>query len=79
MRQSGYFRYCREIVFCNREQGSAERFISIAKSQGGLQSVLKRNPDLIRPRIEEFRTKIQNILGDEFPIDFCYSMRIGVK
>ena len=77
--QSGYFKYCREIVFCNREQSSAKRFIDLALSQGNLQTVLKTNPTTIASQIEEFQDKIENIFDKDFDIDFCYHMRIGVK
>lgn len=32
IKQSGYFRYCREIVFMNKEKCNADRFIGIALS-----------------------------------------------
>jgi len=79
MQKSGYFKYCREIVFCNREQGSAQRLINLAKSQGGLQSLLKTNSSAIISKIDVFEKKIESILGESFNIDFCYRMRIGVK
>lgn len=79
IRQSGYFRYCREIVFCHREEGSAERLIRLAESQGGIQTLLKNNPEAIEPRLAEFREKIRRLLEGRFPMEFCYRMRIGVK
>lgn len=80
IKQSGYFRYCREIVFLNKEKCNADRFIGIALSQGGLQTILKTQPDLIEKDIELFEKKIKSIYGDkEFDISFCYRMRIGVK
>lgn len=80
IKQSGYFRYCREIVFLNREKCNADRFIGIALSQGGLQTILKTQPSLIENDIELFEKKIKSIYSDnEFDIGFCYRMRIGVK
>ncbi len=80
IKQSGYFRYCREIVFLNKEKCNADRFIGIALSQGGLQTILKTQPDLIEKDIELFEKKIKSICGQsEFDISFCYRMRIGVK
>lgn len=80
IKQSGYFRYCREIVFLNKEKCNANRFIGIALSQGGLQAILKTQPSLIENDIELFEKKIKSIYGDnEFDISFCYRMRIGVK
>ena len=80
IKQSGYFRYCREIVLLNKEKCNADRFIGIALSQGGLQTILKTQPNLIESDIELFDKKIKYIYGDsEFNISFCYRMRLGVK
>lgn len=80
IKQSDYFRYCREIVFMNKEKCNADRFIGIALSQGGLQTILKTRPDLIESDIELFEKKIKSIYGNsEFDISFCYRMRIGIK
>ncbi len=77
---SGYFRFVREIVFSNREGCDAERFINLAVSQGGLQSVLKQKPGLIAARLEQFKSVAKKALGNgEFDIDFGYRMRIAVK
>ncbi|MCC8073585.1 MAG: methyltransferase domain-containing protein [Clostridiales bacterium] len=80
IKQSGYFKYAREIVFMNKEKYNTDRFIGIALSQGGLQTILKTHPDLIENDIELFEKKIKSIYGNnEFDINFCYRMRIGVK
>lgn len=80
IKNSGNFRYVREIVFLNTEICNVERFIKIALSQGGLQSIIKANIDEINPFISRFKERITDIFGDtEFEIDFCYRMRIGVK
>lgn len=77
---SGNFRYVREIVFSNSEICNAQRFISMALSQGGLQAIIKENIDDINPFFTSFKERIINIFGDdEFQIDFCYRMRIGIK
>lgn len=78
--KSGHFRYVREIVFCNTELCDARRFITIALSQGGLQSVVKSNGDEINSYLLSFEKRIFDIFGDdEFEIDFCYRMKIAVK
>ena len=80
IKNSGYFRYCREIVFLNQEKGDANRFIGLALSQGGLQTILKTQPSLIEADIELFEKKIQAIFNNrEFMIGFCYRMRVGIK
>lgn len=80
IKNCGNFRYVREIVFSNTEICNAQRFITIALSQGGLQSIIKSNIDEINPFLLSFEKKILDIFGDnEFNIDFCYRMRVGVK
>lgn len=77
---SGFFRFAREIVFSNRERCTAERFINLAMSQGGLQSILKYKPGLIAGRLDEFKSAVRKALGDGvFDIDFGYRMRTAVK
>ncbi|MCD7796722.1 MAG: hypothetical protein LUG95_03670 [Clostridiales bacterium] len=64
----------------NKEKYNADRFIGIALSQGGLQTMLKTQPYLIQNDIELFEKKIKSIYGNnKFEIGFCYRMRIGVK
>lgn len=80
MQNSGYFRYTREIVFSNQEKCTATRFIDLALSQGGIQSILKVQPELIIPFLDQFRETIHSTYhDDEFTIAFCYRMRVGVK
>lgn len=77
---SAIFKYVREVVFSNSEECDAKRFISIALSQGGLQSILKAGVGEFEPYLRRFKQSVKSILGnDKFTIDFCYRMRIGVK
>lgn len=80
IRESGYFRYARELVFANTEKCTAERLIGILLSQGSLQAILKRIPERIESDITVFSDAIRALFGDrEFEIDFCYRMRVGIK
>ena len=80
IRSSGYFRYSREILFSNTEKCTAERFINIIFSQGSLQAILKRSPELIKDDVSAFENIIRSLYGEnEFDIEFCYRMRIGIK
>lgn len=80
IKQSGYFKYSREIVFLNKEKCNADRFVGIALSQGGLQTILKTQPVLIENDFMHFQNTIYRILGDrEMDIHFCYRMRVGIK
>ena len=80
IRRSGYFRYTREIVFSNREKCDGERLIGLAKSQGGLQGILKFRPESIENDVKAFEEIVQSVFGNRpFDIDFGYRMRIGVR
>lgn len=80
LRESGGFRYTREIVFHHQEDCTAERFIGLALSQGGLQTVLKLQPEAIAPAIEAFRTRVEKEFGESNrTMRFGYRMRIGIK
>ena len=80
IKESGIFRYCREIVFAHTESCDAARFIAIALSQGGLQTILKISPDLIREDLDRFRDAAAAAFGEGTrDIRFCYRMRVGVK
>lgn len=78
--KSGYFTYAREILFSNREKCTKERFRNIILSQGSMQTILKKCPELIEKELASFYEAIDSCFGEEtFDIDFCYRMRIGVK
>lgn len=77
---SGLFEYTREIIFSNTENCTAERFISLAMSQGSLQTILKKVPELIENELEDFKNTVKLLYGDKkFDIIFSYRMRIGIK
>lgn len=79
IRSSGQFRYVRELVFANPEPFTAQRFINIAESQGGLQTILKLHPELIEDEWNEFQRKVNECFGEPRMAEFCYRVRLGVK
>ena len=79
IRGSGRFRFVREVVFLSRETGSAERYRQLAMSEGGVQSLLKLDPDRILPCLQRIEQAAEKLPAGEFPLDFCYRMRIGIK
>ena len=80
MKASGYFRYCREIVFSNTENCTAQRLVNMLLSQGGVHIILRLHPELIHEEMEHFQKAIDRLyLEKTFDIDFSYRMRIGVK
>ena len=80
MIESGYFKYCREIVFDNCEECSIERFLALAQSQGGLQTILKHSPELIENDYLNFQKAVYKSFDTGInKVSFCYRMRIGIK
>lgn len=80
IRDSGYFRYARELVFAHTESCTAQRFIDMIYSQGSTQAVLKRHPEVLEEDLERFQKAVREIWGDAvFEVDFCYRMRLAVK
>ena len=80
IRESGYFRYSREILFANREFCDGNRYIDLALSRGGLQNILRKEPDLIRDALDQYIAAVRRVFGqDTLPVDFCYRMRIGIQ
>lgn len=77
---SGKFQYARELGFSTNEECDAQRFIAIALSQRGLQSILKAGITEFEPYLRTFESGVKGIFGDKrFTIEFCYRMIIAVK
>jgi len=80
LRVSGAFRYTREIVFHHRELCNAERYVGLALSQGGLQSVLKLGSTELDGDIASFREQTDKYFnGHMKEVIFSYRMRLGIK
>lgn len=80
LRNSGAFRFTKEIVFHNTEKCDAERYVGLALSQGGLQTVLKLGSSELDADIEAFRGKVaEHFRGKTLDVLFSYRMRLGVK
>ena len=76
----GAFVYTRELLFASEEICTKQRFKDIIMSQGSLQAILKRRPELIEEDVAAFSAAIDKIYDDQpFSIEFCYRMRVGIK
>ena len=79
IRESGLFRYTREIVFHHSEQCNAERYTNIALSQGGLQTALKLGAEELHSEVIQFRELVsQAFTGETRDVIFSYRMRLGI-
>lgn len=78
--QSGWFAHTRELLFANKEPCTKERFKNLIMSQGSLRTILKKRPELLLDDIKKFDSAIDSVFDeDEFEIEFCYRMRVGIK
>ncbi|WP_342552402.1 class I SAM-dependent methyltransferase [Paenibacillus sp. FSL R7-0652] len=79
IRESGLFRYSREIVFHHYEQFTADRYANLALSQGGLQTALKLGAAEVNDMAEHFRRQAELVFaGKSKEALFSYRMRIGI-
>lgn len=77
---SGHFRFVKELVFHHHEEADANRFVGLALSQGGLQTVLKQGWTDLDDAIEQFRQTAQARMGTRTEsVVFHYRMRLGIK
>lgn len=80
MNDSNYFTYCREILFANTESFSAQRFVDMVLSQGGVQTILKKCPQQLVSDVDNFKNQMFDILlNTSIDVDFCYRMRLAIK
>jgi ubiquinone/menaquinone biosynthesis C-methylase UbiE len=80
IRNSGYFEFCGETVFQNREECNAERFINLALSQGWLQAILKAEIDEINESLLKFESDVKKNLDSANRImRIGYRMRYGIR
>ncbi|MBI3914093.1 MAG: methyltransferase domain-containing protein [Chloroflexi bacterium] len=80
MRASEKFRFVKEIVMHNVEQGNAERLIGVALSQGSVATLLKRGMSEAEIGVPEFRARVERVLNAKtLPWYFSYRVRLGIK
>ena len=80
MRESGCFRYLKEIVVHHTEDGTSDRLVGLLLSQGGIQSLLKAGRSEEELGINAIRVKFRELLGSsDRRWYWSYRVRIGVK
>lgn len=79
MRESGRFRFCRELLFHSIEEGNADRVVGFAYSLG-LPAAID-DPELERElRVAELEEVSRRVLGDRaVTFLFGYRARVGVR
>jgi len=80
MHRSGCFRAVGELAFHRRDQGDARRIVLLAKSQGGLATLLKAHDREGEALLRRFAEVAERVVGDRAaPWTYTYRMRFGVK
>ena len=80
MRESGHFRFCRELVLHSIEEGNAERIAGFARSLG--LPVADMNDDALEGalRVDALEDVAHRVLGGRtVPMLFGYRVRVGVR
>lgn len=80
IRESGLFRFAKEVVFHHMEPCTAERYVGLAISQGGIQTLFRQGIDELTPKIDAFRQQVEEYFqGETREVMFSYRMRLGIK
>lgn len=80
IRESGLFQFAKEVVFHHMEPCTAERYVGLAISQGGIQTLFRHGIDELTPAIDAFRQQVEDYFqGETREVMFSYRMRLGIK
>jgi SAM-dependent methyltransferase len=80
IRESGHFRFVREVLLHSEERGSAERVIGMALSLGPLSVMLNEGVSEEELGLAQLREAAAAALGDrEVEIFLSYRVRLGVR
>jgi ubiquinone/menaquinone biosynthesis C-methylase UbiE len=79
MRESGYFRYTKEIVVHHVETGNAERLIGLALSHSFMAAVLRKGLNKAELGLDKFESTVKHALGTKLKTwYFSYRIRLGI-
>ena len=77
MRESGEFRFCRELVLHSVEEGDADRLVGLLRSIGMIGDPEDAEREL---RLDEVEAVARRVLGAQtVPFRFGYHVRVGVR
>ncbi len=80
IRESGQFRFVKEIVLHHVASGDADRLVGLALSLGAVVSLMRRGVSEAEMGLDTLRAAAEASLGDEpVPWYFSYRVRLGVK
>ncbi len=77
MRESGEFRFCRELVLHSVEEGDADRLVGLVRSIGMIGNTEEAEREL---RLDEVEAVARRVLDERtVPFRFGYHVRVGVR
>jgi SAM-dependent methyltransferase len=80
IRQSGHFRFAREVVCHGRAELDAPRVIGLAESIGGPRAIFGDRAPEVGETFEHLRETAERVLGDTpWPALVGYRVRLGVR
>jgi ubiquinone/menaquinone biosynthesis C-methylase UbiE len=80
LKESGHFRYVKELWLHRQEMGNADRFIGLALTNGVVQFLQKGLLSEDEIGLASFQQEAQEAIGSEpIPWYFSYHVRIGIK
>lgn len=77
MAESGHFRYTKQLVMNQVEEGNAARFVGILLSQGGVQSLLRAGHTEEELGIDKFKDQCNELLG-QTARHWYWSLRVRI-
>jgi hypothetical protein len=80
MQASGQFRFTKELLFHQIEQGNAARLVGLATSQSTVAALLKHGLSEDEIGLSELRAAARKLLGNRsVPWHFSYRVKVGIK
>jgi SAM-dependent methyltransferase len=80
MRRCGRFRFVKEVAVHQRDQGDAERLVTLARSQGGVATCLKAGVTEVARSLAALSCEAGRVLGTRVvPWTYTYRVRLAVK
>jgi SAM-dependent methyltransferase len=77
MQRSGHFRFCRELLFDEPSEGSADRFVALLRSQGSYQGLIRRGLTDDDLGVTQFETSVRDAYAvPDAPSRLWFSWRV---
>ena len=79
LRESGHFRFAREVVCHGWDETDAARIVGLAESIGGPLALFHGSAPEVGAAFDRLTTTAHDVLGAEIrPMVFCYRIRLGI-